>query len=163
RPRLAPVPWTVVDRPRYLGSALAPATLTPGATWTFDAPTSARLTSCKLEISRGATVVRTLACDPASAADGDALVRWDGRDGAGRKTTHCVWFVFPQLAGLGRSATAQRFALASLAEAEQYVAHPVLGPRLLQCATVLLELPATVSARDVMGSDIDALKLHSST
>ena len=49
---------------------------------------------------------------------------------AGRKTSHWMWFVFPQLAGLGRSATAQAYAIASLQEARDYLAHPVLGPRL---------------------------------
>ena len=52
----------------------------------------------------------------------------------GRKRTHWMWFVFPQLAGLGRSAMAQRYALASLAEAQAYLAHSVLGPRLVHCA-----------------------------
>ena len=56
---------------------------------------------------------------------------------AGRKTSHWMWFVFPQIAGLGRSPTAQRYAIASLAEAEAYVAHPVLGQRLRECARVL--------------------------
>ena len=80
---------------------------------------------------------------------------------AGRKTTHWMWFVFPQLAGLGRSSTAQRYAIASLTEAEAYVADPVLGPRLRQCATVLLELPPTATAEGVLGG-IDAVKLRSS-
>ena len=53
---------------------------------------------------------------------------------AGRKRSHWMWFVFPQIAGLGRSAMAQRYAIASLAEARAYLAHPVLGPRLLDCA-----------------------------
>jgi uncharacterized protein (DUF1810 family) len=47
---------------------------------------------------------------------------------AGRKTSHWMWFIFPQIAGLGRSATAQKYAISSLAEAEAYLAHPVLGP-----------------------------------
>ena len=58
---------------------------------------------------------------------------------AGRKRSHWMWFVFPQLAGLGRSATAQRYALASLAEAQDYAAHRVLGPRLVECAQALAE------------------------
>ncbi|MHA3702161.1 DUF1810 domain-containing protein [Jatrophihabitans sp. YIM 134969] len=103
----------------------------------------------------------------------DALQRFlDAQDGgvheralaelrAGRKTSHWMWFVFPQLAGLGRSATAQRFAIASLDEAVAYAAHPVLGARLRQCATVLLELPATTTAEEVFGG-IDAVKLRSS-
>lgn len=80
---------------------------------------------------------------------------------AGRKTSHWMWFVFPQLAGLGRSAMAQQYALASLAEARAYAADPVLGPRLRQCATVLLELPTGATAESVLGG-IDAMKLRSS-
>jgi uncharacterized protein (DUF1810 family) len=79
---------------------------------------------------------------------------------AGRKTSHWMWFVFPQIAGLGRSPMAQRYAIGSLAEAEAYVAHPVLGPRLLECARILTELRGR-SARDVLG-DVDAQKLRSS-
>ena len=79
---------------------------------------------------------------------------------AGRKTSHWMWFIFPQIAGLGRSAMAQRYAIASLAEAQAYVAHPVLGPRLLECARVLTEREGT-SADAVFGG-IDAVKLRSS-
>jgi uncharacterized protein (DUF1810 family) len=79
---------------------------------------------------------------------------------AGRKTSHWMWFVFPQLAGLGRSATARRYAIASLEEARAYLAHPVLGPRLLEAARALLEVDGG-SAADVLG-EIDALKLRSS-
>ncbi|AFM17585.1 hypothetical protein Mycch_2824 [Mycolicibacterium chubuense NBB4] len=57
---------------------------------------------------------------------------------AGAKRTHWIWFVFPQLKGLGHSATAQRFGISSLAEAEAYLAHPVLGPRLRECTGLLL-------------------------
>ena len=56
---------------------------------------------------------------------------------AGRKTSHWMWFVFPQIAGLGRSATAQAYAIADLAEARAYLAHPVLGPRLVECAEIV--------------------------
>ncbi|HEX5146495.1 MAG TPA: DUF1810 domain-containing protein [Conexibacter sp.] len=80
---------------------------------------------------------------------------------AGRKQTHWMWFVFPQLAGLGRSATAQRYAIDSLAEARAYLAHPVLGPRLRECTRALLCAPADRSAVDVLG-EVDALKLRSS-
>ena len=52
----------------------------------------------------------------------------------GRKASHWMWFVFPQIAGLGHSAMARRYAIASLAEAQAYLAHPVLGPRLRTCA-----------------------------
>src|SRR3954462_10392048 len=75
---------------------------------------------------------------------------------AGRKTSHWMWFVFPQLAGLGRSAMAQRYAIGSVAEAEAYLAHPVLGPRLLECAALLTGLDVT-SARAIFG-EVDALK-----
>lgn len=79
---------------------------------------------------------------------------------AGRKTSHWMWFVFPQIAGLGRSAMAQQYAIASLSEAQAYVAHPVLGARLVECARVLTELSET-SAEAVFGG-IDAIKLRSS-
>lgn len=79
---------------------------------------------------------------------------------AGRKRSHWMWFVFPQIAGLGQSPISRRFAITSLAEAEAYLAHPVLGPRLLECARVVNEL-ATPSAEDIFGG-IDALKLRSS-
>jgi uncharacterized protein (DUF1810 family) len=79
---------------------------------------------------------------------------------AGRKRSHWMWFVLPQLTGLGRSDLAQRYALSGLDEAREYVAHPVLGPRLLACARVLAGLPTTDPA-EVLGS-VDAQKLHSS-
>ena len=78
----------------------------------------------------------------------------------GRKRTHWIWFVFPQIAGLGMSATSQRFAIASLDEARGYLAHPVLGPRLRECAAALLA-HADRSAEDMLGG-IDAVKLRSS-
>lgn len=79
----------------------------------------------------------------------------------GRKASHWMWFVFPQLAGLGRSSTAQHFAVGSLAEARAYLAHPVLGGRLRECAAVLTGLAGSRSAEDVFGG-VDALKLRSS-
>jgi uncharacterized protein (DUF1810 family) len=78
----------------------------------------------------------------------------------GRKTSHWMWFVFPQIAGLGRSATAQRYAIGSLAEAGAYAAHPVLGPRLAECAAIVAAVPGAASADDIFGS-LDALKLRS--
>jgi uncharacterized protein (DUF1810 family) len=78
----------------------------------------------------------------------------------GHKRSHWMWFVFPQIAGLGRSPTAQHFAVSGLAEAEAYLAHPVLGPRLRECARIVAELPTT-DAEQVFGS-VDALKLRSS-
>ena len=79
---------------------------------------------------------------------------------AGQKRTHWMWFVFPQIAGLGRSAMAQRFALRDLDEARAYAAHPVLGRRLVECARALTALD-TADPVEVLG-DIDAQKLRSS-
>ncbi|MCW2818029.1 MAG: hypothetical protein JWR42_816 [Marmoricola sp.] len=79
---------------------------------------------------------------------------------AGRKTSHWMWFVFPQLAGLGSSSMAQRYAIGSLAEARAYLEHPVLGPRLVECAQAVLTHPER-TARQVMGTPDDA-KLRSS-
>jgi uncharacterized protein (DUF1810 family) len=79
---------------------------------------------------------------------------------AGRKTSHWIWFVFPQFAGLGRSSMSRTYAIASLAEAEAYLDHPALGPRLRECADALLGVSGK-SAEEILGG-IDALKLHSS-
>ena len=78
----------------------------------------------------------------------------------GRKSSHWMWFVFPQITGLGRSPTAQLYAISSLDEARAYLAHPVLGPRLLASAEILVGL-AGRSAEQVFGG-IDAMKLRSS-
>jgi|SRR5579859_1120390 len=78
----------------------------------------------------------------------------------GRKTSHWMWFVFPQVAGLGYSPTSRTYAITSLAEARAYLEHPVLGARLIECATILLGLPDR-TAEQIFG-DIDAQKLHSS-
>lgn len=78
---------------------------------------------------------------------------------AGRKTGHWMWFVFPQVAGLGSSPTAREYAISGLDEARAYLAHPVLGPRLLQAARALLDGPGT-SATAVLGQ-VDAMKLRS--
>ena len=78
---------------------------------------------------------------------------------AGRKTSHWMWFVFPQLAGLGRSATARQYAVSSLDEARAYLDHPVLGERLRECARVVTE---TADPPDAVFGGIDALKLRSS-
>jgi uncharacterized protein (DUF1810 family) len=78
---------------------------------------------------------------------------------AGAKTSHWMWFVFPQLAGLGRSGTARFYGIASLAEARAYWAHPVLGARLKECCGLLTALQGR-SALQVFGP-IDALKLRS--
>ena len=79
---------------------------------------------------------------------------------AGRKTSHWMWFVFPQIAGLGRSQMSQRYAIDSLEEARAYLDHPVLGPRLLECCGALLSHDGT-SAEEILGG-IDATKLRSS-
>ena len=78
---------------------------------------------------------------------------------AGRKTSHWMWFVFPQVAGLGRSDTARTYAVSGLGEARAYLVDPVLGPRLVECCRALLDLDTT-SADDVLG-DVDAMKLRS--
>ena len=79
---------------------------------------------------------------------------------SGRKRTHWMWFVFPQLAGLGSSPIAQNYAIKTLDEAEAYLAHPVLGPRLTECAEAVLGAKG-LSAEDIFGSP-DDLKLRSS-
>ncbi len=79
---------------------------------------------------------------------------------AGRKRSHWMWFVFPQLAGLGSSATSRTYAISSLSEACEYLAHPVLGARLSECIGALLDASGK-SAREILG-DIDAIKLRSS-
>ena len=79
---------------------------------------------------------------------------------AGAKRTHWIWFVFPQLRGLGRSPTAQHFGIGSLAEARAYLEHPVLGPRLRECARLLTH-SAGRSAREILGYP-DDLKVRSS-
>jgi uncharacterized protein (DUF1810 family) len=79
---------------------------------------------------------------------------------AGRKQSHWMWFVFPQIAGLGRSPTAQHYAIASAAEARAYLAHPLLGPRLAECTRAVLAHRGT-SAEAIFGG-IDAIKLKSS-
>jgi uncharacterized protein (DUF1810 family) len=78
----------------------------------------------------------------------------------GRKTSHWMWFIFPQIAGLGRSAMAQAYAISDLAEAEAYLAHPVLGPRLVECAEILAS-HSRFTAEHIFGG-IDAVKLRSS-
>lgn len=79
---------------------------------------------------------------------------------AGRKASHWMWFIFPQLTVLGRSGTAKRYGIDGLAEARAYLAHPVLGPRLVEAAHAVLTHPER-SAREIMGG-IDAVKLRSS-
>jgi len=79
---------------------------------------------------------------------------------AGHKTSHWMWFVFPQIAGLGRSGMAQAYAIEGLAEARAYLRHPVLGPRLIECAQIVAG-HADRTAEQIFGG-IDAMKLRSS-
>src|SRR6266852_9247303 len=78
----------------------------------------------------------------------------------GRKTSHWMWYVFPQIAGLGQSQMSRTYAIASLAEAQAYLRHPVLGPRLIECAGIVASAQAG-TAEQIFGP-IDAQKLHSS-
>jgi uncharacterized protein (DUF1810 family) len=78
----------------------------------------------------------------------------------GRKRSHWMWFIFPQLAGLGFSAMAERYAIASCAEAEAYVAHEVLGARLIECTRLVLDVSGK-QIRDILGSP-DDMKFRSS-
>lgn len=96
-----------------------------------------------------------------SAQDDDAtFARAEAELRAGRKQTHWMWFVFPQLAGLGRSPTARRFAIRSLAEARAYLDDPVLGPRLRAASAALLPHAGRPPAEILGGTD--AVKLRSS-
>ena len=78
----------------------------------------------------------------------------------GEKRSHWMWYIFPQLAGLGRSTTAREFAISGKSEATAYLAHAVLGARLLECAETVLVVPEK-SAADIFGAP-DAMKLRSS-
>ncbi len=80
--------------------------------------------------------------------------------GDGRKRTHWMWFVFPQLSGLGHSPTARHYAISSLAEAQAYLAHPVLGPRLVVCTELVNKVEGR-SIHQILGSP-DDLKFRSS-
>jgi uncharacterized protein (DUF1810 family) len=79
---------------------------------------------------------------------------------SGTKRSHWMWYVFPQLQGLGSSATSRHYAIRSAQEAQAYLDHPILGPRLLECARAVLANRAG-SAEDIFGST-DAVKLRSS-
>jgi len=80
---------------------------------------------------------------------------------AGKKQSHWMWYIFPQLAGLGRSPTAQYYGIRSLHEARAYLAHKVLGERYRQAVRAILSWSASKSAAEVLG-DVDAMKLKSS-
>ena len=79
---------------------------------------------------------------------------------AGRKTGHWIWFIFPQLVGLGRSEISRFYGIASLDEARAYFDHPVLGPRLRECVAAVLATSG-VTAEQIFGS-LDAMKVRSS-
>jgi uncharacterized protein (DUF1810 family) len=79
---------------------------------------------------------------------------------AGRKRSHWMWFIFPQVSGLGHSVTSQTFAVSSLAEAVAYLAHPMLGPRLRECAALVAGIDGR-SIAEIFGHP-DDLKFHSS-
>ena len=79
---------------------------------------------------------------------------------AGRKASHWMWFIFPQIAGLGHSSMSRTYAISSLSEAEAYLTHPVLGPRLIECARILTGLTGR-TAEEIFGAT-DAMKLRSS-
>jgi uncharacterized protein (DUF1810 family) len=78
----------------------------------------------------------------------------------GHKTGHWMWFIFPQIAGLGQSPTSKQYAISSLEEAKAYLMHPILGPRLLECANGIAATENR-SAPQILG-DVDAQKLRSS-
>jgi|ERR1035437_2068620 uncharacterized protein (DUF1810 family) len=79
---------------------------------------------------------------------------------AGLKTGHWMWFIFPQVTGLGNSYMSRQFGISSVAEAQAYLRHPVLGPRLMECTRILTEIKGK-SATEILGA-IDAMKLRSS-
>jgi uncharacterized protein (DUF1810 family) len=78
-----------------------------------------------------------------------------GELGRGRKQSHWMWFIFPQVAGLGFSAMSQRYAIATRAEAKAYLAHPVLGPRLAECTGLVLAVEGR-SINAILGAPDDA-------
>jgi uncharacterized protein (DUF1810 family) len=78
----------------------------------------------------------------------------------GRKRGHWMWFVFPQLSGLGFSAMAQRYAIATLGEAAAYLEHPILGPRLIECSELVNQVEGR-TVNEIFGTP-DDLKFHSS-
>ena len=104
-------------------------------------------------------------CDPHGLqrfidAQGPMLPQVKAELRAGIKRTHWMWFIFPQIAGLGYSATAQTYAIASMDEAQAYLAHPLLGQRLLECTGLVNQIQGR-SARAILGSP-DDLKFRSS-
>jgi uncharacterized protein (DUF1810 family) len=84
-----------------------------------------------------------------------------GELAAGRKQSHWIWFVFPQIAGLGSSPISQAYAIRSLDEARAYLEHPILGPRLRESTEALLSADPSASAEQILGG-LDAIKVRSS-
>ena len=93
-------------------------------------------------------------------AQGDNFERALSEIQSGKKRSHWMWFIFPQMKGLGRSMTADFYGIASLDEAMEYLAHPVLGPRLREISEALLSLPEDLKAITIFGSP-DWMKLRS--
>ena len=92
-------------------------------------------------------------------AQGRVIARVREELKAGEKRSHWMWFIFPQIAGLGRSETARRYAIASLEEAKAYAGHPVLGPRLRECTALVLGVQGR-GAKEIFGHP-DDLKFRS--
>ena len=95
------------------------------------------------------------------AQDGGVFARALAELEEGRKRSHWMWFVFPQIEGLGHSATARKFALTDADEAASYAEHEELGPRLYEASEAMLEWAGTLSADDILG-EVDAMKFRSS-
>ena len=96
-----------------------------------------------------------------TAQDGGVYERALDEIRAGAKTSHWMWFVFPQIAGLGKSATAHKFALADRHAARAYCRHEDLGPRLFEATEAMLDWAGTMDAEDILGA-VDAMKFRSS-
>jgi len=96
-------------------------------------------------------------------AQEDAAIYWRALEElrGGRKQSHWIWFVFPQIAGLGQSPMSHGYAIHSLDEARAYLEHPLLGPRLRECCEALLAAGPAASAESILGG-IDAIKVRSS-
>jgi uncharacterized protein (DUF1810 family) len=95
-----------------------------------------------------------------TAQDGDTYDQATAELRQGQKVSHWMWFIFPQIAGLGQSSTSRTYAISSLDEAKAYLSHPVLGPRLVECAGIVARLTGR-TAEEILGV-IDAQKLRSS-
>lgn len=119
--------------------------------------------SCYLfpgQIGASVATDRTLDLQRFVAAQSPMMNRVRAELRAGQKQGHWMWFVFPQIAGLGRSAMAVRYAIASLEEARAYLAHPILGPRLKECAQLVLDIEGR--AIEAIFARPDDVKFHSS-